>query len=170
MAPRSLVPSVFGRFPRALDDWFPAMPDVDRLFGEMSRGLPVGRAGETGLMAPRIDVAETDTEIHITAEIPGVDPTDVDVSLVETVLQIKAEKRAEKDRDDKNLHVSERCYGMFMRQIPLGFEPAADSVHASFDKGVLSIAIAKPAAPKPVERKIAITKPASESGGRKMPS
>jgi HSP20 family protein len=163
MAARSLIPTVFTRFPRAFDDWFPAMPDMDRMLDEVARGRSIWSGADTAMLAPRIDVSETDGELHITVELAGVDPGDVEISLLENVLRIKGEKKEEKNRDEKNVHVAERRYGMFMRQLPLRFEPSADSIHASFDKGVLSIAIAKPAAPRPVERKIAISRPGKET-------
>ncbi len=164
MAARSLIPTVFARFPRALDDWFPAMPDMDRMLDEVTRGRAMWGGADAAVLAPRIDVSETDGELHVAVELAGVDPADVEISLLENVLRIKGEKKVEKNRDEKNVHVAERRFGMFMRQLPLGFEPSADSVHASFDKGVLSISIAKPAAPRPVERKIEISKPGKEAG------
>lgn len=162
MAARSLIPSVFTRFPRGLDDWFPAMPDMDRMIDEVTRGRALWGGSDATVLSPRIDVSETDGELHVTVELAGVDPADVEVSLVENVLRIKGEKKVEKSRDEKNMHVAERRYGVFMRQLPLGFEPAADSVHASFDKGVLNISIAKPKGARVVERRIEIARAGRE--------
>jgi HSP20 family protein len=102
---------------------------------------------------PSIDVTETDKEIAITAEMPGLERKDVDISLEEDVLTIRGEKKMElekdgkdgKDTQDKNVHLAERSYGVFYRvlQLPPGVDPS--SVQATMSKGVLKITIPKPA-------------------------
>jgi HSP20 family protein len=106
---------------------------------------------------PSVDVTETDKEIEITAELPGLERKDVDISLEDDVLTIRGEKKFEaeqgdkKDKTDKrannnkNYHLSERSYGVFYRvlQLPPGIDPS--TVKATMSNGVLKITIPKPA-------------------------
>jgi HSP20 family protein len=100
---------------------------------------------------PSIDVTETDKEIEITAELPGLERKDVDISIEDDLLTIRGEKKVEtKEEDkDKNYHVSERSYGVFYRviQLPPGVDPA--SIQAVMSKGVLKLTIPKPAKAEP---------------------
>ena len=73
-------------------------------------------------MAPRIDVSETDTELKIEAELPGIDEKDVEVVLSDGRLTIKGEKKQEKEEKKKDYHMVERSYGSFARSIALPFE------------------------------------------------
>jgi HSP20 family protein len=127
--------------------------EVDRLFEEFSRGLPMFATPAMMNIVPSVDVAETDKEIEITAELPGLERNDVDISLEDDVLTIRGEKKTEsvqdnkkdKGSDNKNYHLSERSYGMFYRvlQLPPGIDPS--TVKATMSNGVLKIAIPKPA-------------------------
>lgn len=99
-----------------------------------------------GAGAPAINVAETKDAFEVTAELPGVDEKDIKVSLDGNQLIISGEKKAESTRDEKDWHVEERSYGSFYRSMSLPFEPAEGAVEAHFDKGVLHLAIKKPAA------------------------
>jgi HSP20 family protein len=126
--------------------------EIDRLFDDLTRGgygtLP--SPAQTNLM-PSIDVTETDKEIEITAELPGLERKDVDISIEDDLLTIRGEKKVEtKEEDkDKNYHVSERSYGVFYRviQLPPGVDPA--SIQAVMSKGVLKLTIPKPAKAEP---------------------
>jgi HSP20 family protein len=126
----------------------PLHREIDRLFDEFARGLsPVGALGQPSLM-PSMDVAETDKEIEITVELPGLERKDVEISLDDDVLTIRGEKKVETEqKDDKNksYHVSERSFGVFYRvlQLPAGIDPK--SVQATMSNGVLKIKIPKPA-------------------------
>lgn len=97
-------------------------------------------------MAPTIDVSESDKELTVTAELPGVAEQDMNLSLENNVLTIKGEKRAEtkKDDEEKKYHLVERSYGSFQRSIPLSFKADPDSVKANFKNGVLKITVQKP--------------------------
>ncbi|MEN3385029.1 MAG: hypothetical protein V7608_5073 [Hyphomicrobiales bacterium] len=126
--------------------------EIDRLFDDLTRGgygtLP--SPAQNNLM-PSIDVTETDKEIEITAELPGLERKDVDISIEDDLLTIRGEKKVEtKEEDkDKNYHVSERSYGVFYRviQLPPGVDPA--SIQAVMSKGVLKLTIPKPAKAEP---------------------
>lgn len=130
--------------------------EMEHLFDRF-RGYPPVANLKFGVgLSPAIDVAETDDAVEITAEIPGVGADDIDASLNGDVLVIKGEKSDERSEEDKNYHMTERSYGSFRRQIPLGFTPAQDTIEGHFSDGVLRLSIAKPAEAKVANRKIEI--------------
>jgi len=118
--------------------------EVDGLFFDFARALGVPSNGAT-MLAPRIEVTESDKEIEISAELPGLERKDVDISLDRNLLTIRAEKKVEAEQKDKNVHMTERSYGRIYRafQLPVGIDPA--SVEATMSNGVLKIKIPKPA-------------------------
>ena len=93
--------------------------------------------------SPRMDVAESDTEIVVSAELPGLDEEDIDVSLSRGMLTISGEKRQGKEEKGRNYYRVERSYGSFQRSIPLPAEVDASKVDAVFRKGVLTITLPK---------------------------
>jgi HSP20 family protein len=98
-----------------------------------------------GAGAPAISVAETNDAFEVTAELPGVDEKDINVSLDDNQLVISGEKKVESTKEEKNWHVEERSYGSFYRSMLLPFEPEEGAVEAHFNKGVLHLTIKKPA-------------------------
>jgi HSP20 family protein len=98
-----------------------------------------------GAGAPAVSVAETNDAFEVTAELPGVDEKDINVSLDDNQLVISGEKKMESTKEEKNWHVEERSYGSFYRSMLLPFEPEEGAVEAHFDKGVLRLTIKKPA-------------------------
>ena len=102
-------------------------------------------SADVGAGAPAINVAETKDAYEVTAELPGVDQKDINVSLEDNQLVISGEKNAESRKEEKDRHVEERSYGSFYRSISLPFEPEDGAVDAHFDKGVLHLTIKKPA-------------------------
>ena len=115
------------------------MENALRVFDQSSPSPSIG-AG-----APAINVAETNDAFEVTAELPGVDEKDINVSLDDNQLVISGEKKAESTREEKDWHVEERSYGSFYRSMFLPFEPEEGAVEAHFDKGVLHLTIKKPA-------------------------
>jgi len=114
---------------------------ANRLFEDVFREFDTARDTLGGILAPNIDVTETDREIRIAAELPGIKEADVEVMVDRDVLTIRAEKRVE-HRDDKTArHVSERAYGTFQRSLRLPQEIDPDQVKAHFDQGVLTITL-----------------------------
>ena len=93
--------------------------------------------------SPNFDVAETDDDITITAELPGMDEKDIQVSVDDSTLTISGEKKQEREEKKKDYHFSERSYGQFRRTISLPATIDKDSVKASFKKGVLSVELPK---------------------------
>jgi HSP20 family protein len=92
---------------------------------------------------PFVDVEETEKEILVKVDLPGVDPKDVDIAVVGGVLVVKGEKKEEKEEKEKNYHRLERFTGHFYREVllPAGTDP--DKILASSNKGVITITIPK---------------------------
>jgi HSP20 family protein len=93
--------------------------------------------------APRLDVSETDKEIEVIADLPGLEKKDIDISLDNGVLVIKGEKKEEYKETDKHVHRMERRYGSFYRALRLPTEVKSDKIEASFKNGVLKITLPK---------------------------
>jgi len=112
------------------------------------------------MTSPKVDIAESKDAIEVTAELPGVDEKDLDVTLADGMLTVRGEKKSARDEQDKdkNWHVVERSYGSFSRAIPLPFDPDLTKVEAKFDKGVLHIHLPKPAEVAKKQQKIEIKK------------
>jgi HSP20 family protein len=119
--------------------------EIDRVFDDFTRGWPSFQMTSADL-TPRMDIAETDKEIEISAELPGLDEKDVQVNVADNVLTIKGEKKAEKEEKDKNYHMVERSYGSFYRALNLPAGVNADAIKASLANGVLKVTVPKPAA------------------------
>ena len=122
--------------------------EIDRLFDSFVRE-PLGNvewpfSGE-GKWAPAIDVAESENEVTVRAEVPGIDPDDLSVTLTGNQLVLSGEKKEEKEDKGKNFYRMERAYGSFQRSVPLPVEVEADKVEAKFKKGVLTITLPKTA-------------------------
>ncbi|MEZ5864480.1 MAG: Hsp20/alpha crystallin family protein [Geminicoccaceae bacterium] len=131
--------------------------EMDRLFDNYSRDWPAPALAK-GLMSPKVDVAETEKGLEISAELPGIEQKDINLDLTNGILTLQAEHHAEKEEKDekKRYHVVERSRGSFMRRFAVPFEPDADKVQASFENGVLKIKVPRSAAAEKQVRKIAI--------------
>lgn len=142
----------------------PLQREIDRLFDDFSRGLSIG-TGQSALM-PKMDVTETDKEIVVAAELPGLERGDVEISLEDDVLTIRGEKKVEREEKDekKNYHVSERAYGVFYRaiQLPAGIDPKG--IQATMSNGILKITMPKPA--RAQSQKIEVKEGGTTGGGK----
>ena len=105
---------------------------------------------ETSWM-PTVDISETENGFEIRAELPGVQESDVNVSVTDNLLTIKGEKHQEAETDGKNYRRVERRYGNFERKFTLPPEVATDAIKAEYTDGVLTLSIPKPEAAKPTE-------------------
>src|SRR4051794_19461086 len=152
MAQRGLNPNPSGgrQVARTSNDPLSAF---QRLFGDAFRQL--SEVNETvPVIAPRIDVSETDQAILVRAELPGVDLNDIEVMIDEDLLTIRGEKEVERDTDRENFHVVERAVGAFARTVRLPFPVDPTSVQADFENGVLTITLPKPAASRQRRQRI----------------
>lgn len=128
--------------------------EMNRLFDDVFRGFdlaPLSSAQSFGW--PSIEVSETEKEMKVTAELPGLDEKDVSVELVNGSLVIKGEKQTESE--DKDRLFSERYYGRFERRIPVD-DVETDKVSASFNNGVLTVKMPKSARTQENVKRIAI--------------
>ena len=123
-------------------------------FGRSSSDLWGDDAGE---FLPRVDVSETGKEVRITAELPGLDQKDVEVTVTNNMLRIKGEKKVEKEEEEGDYYHSERSYGYFDRTIALPQGIDADNATAKFKKGVLKVTIPKKPEAQSWRRKIELT-------------
>jgi len=106
---------------------------------------------------PQVDVTETDKEIKVSAELPGVESKDIDVSVEDGMLTIKGEKKYEREEKDKGQYRMERSYGSFERAIELPAAVDESKAKAEFKKGVLRLTLPKrPGAPSR-RKKIPVT-------------
>jgi HSP20 family protein len=144
--------------------------EVDRLFEDFGRGFgrfPFGRGGfalepfwrteaSFGPALPAVDVVEKENAFQISAELPGLDEKDVEVTVADDVLTIKGEKKEEKEEKDKNYYRSERRFGSFQRvfEMPSGVDQ--NKIEASFQKGVLKVTLPKTPEAQKKTKKIAI--------------
>jgi HSP20 family protein len=133
--------------------------EMNRMFDDVFRGFdlaPFGLGSRTleGLGWPQIDIEETDKEVRITAELPGLDEKDISLEIANGVLSISGEKKSESE--DQARRFSERYYGRFERRIPLE-RVEEDKVSAAFKNGVLTVTVPKSAEAKNV-RRIAINR------------
>ena len=147
------------------DIWQSFRTDMDRLFDRFggSFGLPslprlFDLEPTNSYAAPAVDVTESDGAFSITAELPGLDEKDIDVSVSGDLLAIKGEKREEKEEKNKNYYLSERSYGQFQRSFSLPSGIDRDKINAEFSKGVLTITLPKSAEAQKQQKKIEVKK------------
>ena len=107
------------------------------------------------MFAPVVDVYETDQDLVVKAELPGVKKENVEVSIRDNALHIKGEKKEEKEEKTETYHRVERVYGKFERVIPLPTDVKVEAAKAEFKDGVLEIRIPKAEGSK--EKKIEIS-------------
>jgi HSP20 family protein len=143
---KSLIPVGRQRgLARADHPFLSLQQEIDRLFEDFTRGFPAFGTGTGNAMVPTMDVAETDKEIEITAELPGLEEKDVQINVADNVLTIRGEKKAEKEEKDRNYRLVERSYGAFERALELPRGVDLDAIKATIDKGVLKVTVPKPA-------------------------
>ena len=132
-------------------------PLLDDFFHGWGVGLAPFRV-EEGLRSyrPLVDVAETEKEVRVTVELPGMDEKEIEVSLSGDLLTVQGEKRSEQEDQGKRYYRLERAYGAFHRVIPLPVEVAQDQAAAAFKDGVLSVTLPKIAEAKQQAKRIPI--------------
>ncbi len=123
--------------------------EMNKLVGGFTFERPLSAA-----VFPAINAWTTDDEEIVTAQLPGVNPSDIDLSIVNDVLTISGERYASEEEGEKRYHRRERTNGKFSRSIQLAFAVAADKVTAGYENGMLKVTLPRAEADKP--RKIAV--------------
>lgn len=132
----ALIHDFFGR------DFMPSLGLLDRPW--------------SGGFTPNVNVKETEKGFEVTAEIPGVDEKDIDLSLSRNALTIKGEKKMEREEQEEGYYRMERSFGAFTRTIPFPVEVDPDGVEATYRKGVLTIQVPKSSSAREQTRKITV--------------
>jgi len=135
--------------------------DMNRLFNHLSRDFFNNTSFDfrpvlAHSCVPKVDVTETENEFLISAELPGMDEKDIDITVDDGVVTLKGEKKMEKEDQQKEYYRVERSYGSFQRsfQIPESVDP--DKIDASFTNGVLTVKMPKAPEEKKEVKKISI--------------
>ena len=137
--------------------------EMNRMFEDFFNqpfGFSIQRA-RTQAVVPALDVKEDEQNVIVTAELPGIDRNDVEISVQEDMLEIRGHKSEEQKRDEENYHMVERSYGAFARRISLPCEVDSEQAQATMEHGVLTLRLPK-AGPKAGKKTISI----QESGQR----
>jgi HSP20 family protein len=106
--------------------------------------------------APPVDVYEDEHSVNLKIEVPGVDEKDIEVRVENNVLTVQGERKFEKEEKQENFRRVERQYGSFTRTFTLPTTVDAEKVAASYDKGILKIALPKKAEAKPKQIKVSV--------------
>jgi HSP20 family protein len=133
--------------------------EMERVFDSFSRDWNLPEVfTPSGFQSPKVDLVESDGGLELTAELPGIDPKDIQLDLSEGVLTLKAEHKTEKEEKDekKQYHLVERSRGTYLRRFALPFEVDEDKIEANFDKGILKVRVPRSAQPEKAARKIEI--------------
>jgi HSP20 family protein len=137
---------------------------LSRLFDEAFRGWPLTTQEDGGSLVgqwvPPVDVFEDTDAVRIVAELPGVKPEDVKISLENNVLTVRGEKRQAAEENTDRVHRYERYYGIFERSFSVPTTVDADHIKATYDLGVLTIRLPKVerAKPRQIEVKVETAK------------
>jgi HSP20 family protein len=131
--------------------------DMNRLLAGLMDDFPaIERHQAEQMFMPRLNVAETDDAIEVTAELPGLTNKDVDVSLEGNVLTIQGKREFKKEEKRKDYHLVESRYGSFYRTMQLPFEADPAKVNAACKDGVLTVTVPKPTEAKRKAQKISV--------------
>jgi len=120
---------------------------INRLLSDQTANRP---------WAPSVDIFETENELMLKADVPGVDLKDIDIQLENGTLTLKGERKFERDENSKGFHRLERSYGSFVRYFTVPETVDTDNVRAEFSNGVLSVALPKKEVAKPKSIKVQV--------------
>jgi HSP20 family protein len=116
-----------------------------------------------GNFLPTVDINEDKENLYFIAELPGLAPEDVKLTITEGVLSIRGEKKREEEHHDRNFYRMERSYGEFVRQFSLPEDIKEEDVQANFSNGVLEVVVPKKEPAKPKEREVRINNGSTKS-------
>lgn len=142
---RSLIPWKWGTSQNAPDNTVVEFKkEIDDLFSKFfgSEGWFPTTYFNRGF-SPALDISETDEDIVVKVELPGVDPKEIEVSVSGTTLTVKGEKKEEHEENTESMHRIERSYGSFLRSITLPSEVNEEKTEATFKDGVLNLKLPK---------------------------
>jgi HSP20 family protein len=135
---------------RALTPWTglsTMKKEMDRLFDRVWEG-DFPQLPSMGEWAPALDVSETKDAVMVKAEVPGMDPKEIQLSLEDQLLTLKGEKTQEKEEKDEHYYHAERSYGAFVRTVRLPATVDGSKVTATFKNGLLKVTLPKAATAK----------------------
>jgi HSP20 family protein len=136
---------------------FRAVRRRDDMFEEMFRDFFHRTGGEDGGTAePAVEIAESDGEMTVKMEVPGVEKDQIQLTVADDHLMVRGETRKEKEEKKKNFYRQEIRYGAFQRTVPLPVEVDATKAKAELKNGVLRVTLPKSAQPKAREVKVAV--------------
>ena len=132
---------------------------IDDIFGRFLEGsvMPIDVAGMEGTFSPRMDIKETKGVLTVTAELPGMDQKEIDVSVHDGVLTISGEKKVGKEEKGTDYHYIERSYGCFARSVSLPDTVDTEKIGAAYKDGVLTVTLPRTAKAMEQSKKIPIT-------------
>jgi len=139
----------------ALIPWNP-FREIDHIARDMNHFFDFPNNFLGGFSSPRVDVYQTDNDVIVKAEIPGVSKEDLNLYIDQNTIRLSGQTRKEKELKDENAYRTERYYGSFSRVIPLPVEVKSDQAKAEYKDGILSITIPKAEPTKNHGRKIDI--------------
>ncbi len=121
--------------------------EMNRMFDSFSRSVfddsSFFKGRGSGMISTKMDIKETDKDIRVSLELPGIEEKDIDVNVSKDLLTVKGEKQAEKDEKKEGYHLIERSFGSFHRSVPLPPGVETDQVEAKFKNGVLNVVLPK---------------------------
>ncbi|RMF99863.1 MAG: Hsp20/alpha crystallin family protein [Acidobacteria bacterium] len=135
--------------------------EMNRILSNFSRGFEDDLM--SGAWTPSVDIFENKDQVVLEAELPGMKPEDVNISIENNVLTIQGERKFEKKEEGDNYHRIERRYGSFTRSFTLPPTVDTEKITAEFDNGVLRLTIAKREEAKPRRIEIKASSAGSQS-------
>ena len=155
---------------RTLTRWEPfagattLQDQVNRLFHDVFER----QGGESSLTAwaPAVDIYESEHELVVKADLPDIDPKDLDIRVENNILTIRGERKFEKKVDEKNYLRVERAYGSFARSFSLANTVNTEAIKADYKDGVLTLSIPKREEAKPKQIKVNVGAQAATAGAR----
>lgn len=143
---------------------------IDNLFSDFGLGSPMSPFGSSAFesplwgaetaanrLMPAVDISEKQDAFEITAELPGLEEKDLQITLANGNLTIQGEKKAQSEEDNKNSYYSERYYGSFQRSFSLPQDVDAEKIEARFNNGVLTLHLPRKPEAMPTQRQIPIS-------------
>ena len=128
---------------------------MNRLFDDAGRGWGADEPAATTTWSPAVDIFETEGEIIVKAELPGMERKDISLHLENNVLSLRGERKFEKETKDENYHRIERSYGAFSRSFSIPATVDDEKIRAEYKDGVLNIVLPKKEQARPKQITIA---------------